>query len=104
MTQKFGTSITISIVYPILAYVGFNPKDGAINTPHAIWGLEMCYLFAPIVLVLVGGLMFFGYTLTRERQAEIREKLDLLETAESGVEGNMETMGGAVGERPAAAE
>ena len=78
LTQKFGTSITISIVYPILGAVGFNPKDGAVNTPHAIWGLEMCYLFAPIVLVLIGGLMFFGYSLTREKQSEIRAQLDAL--------------------------
>ena len=78
MTQKFGTSITISIVYPILAYVGFNPKDGAVNTPHAVWGLEMCYLFAPVVLVLVGGCMFFGYSLTRERQTQIRADLEAL--------------------------
>jgi Na+/melibiose symporter-like transporter len=104
MTQKFGTSITISIVYPILAYVGFNPKDGAINTPHAIWGLEMCYLFAPVVLVLVGGTMFFGYSLTRERQTEIRAQLDALAAAEAGAEAGVENMGGAVGERPAPAQ
>jgi Na+/melibiose symporter-like transporter len=84
MTQKFGTSITISIVYPILAYVGFNPKDGAVNTSHAIWGLEMCYLFAPVILVVVGGAMFFGYTLTAQRQGEIRSKLDALAAAEEG--------------------
>ena len=103
LTQKFGTSITISIVYPILAYVGFNPKDGAINTPHAIWGLEMCYLFAPVVLVLAGGAMFFGYSLTRERQTEIRAQLDALAAAEAGGVGNVENMGGAVGETPAPA-
>jgi len=78
MTQKFGTSITISIVYPILAYVGFNPKDGAVNTPHAIWGLEMCYLFAPIVLVMVGGMFFFGYSLTKQRQTQIRAELEAI--------------------------
>jgi len=85
MTQKFGTSITISIVYPILGAVGFNPKDGAVNTPHAIWGLEMCYLFAPIILVVVGGLMFFGYSLTRDRQTEIRARLDAMAAEESMV-------------------
>jgi Na+/melibiose symporter-like transporter len=78
MTQKFGTSITISIVFPILAYVGFNAKDGAVNTPHAIWGLEMCYLFAPIILVLIGGCFFFGYSLTAERQSEIRAQLEAM--------------------------
>jgi len=85
MTQKFGTSITISIVYPILGAVGFNPKPGAVNTPHAIWGLEMCYLFAPIILVVVGGLMFFGYSLTRERHTAIRMQLDALAAEESMV-------------------
>lgn len=101
MTQKFGTSITISIVYPILAYVGFNAKDGAINTPHAIWGLEMCYLFAPIALVLVGGACFFGYTLTAQKQGEIRAQLDALAAAEAGAESGLESMGG-VGEPPPA--
>ena len=101
MTQKFGTSITISIVYPILAYVGFNPKDGAVNTPHAIWGLEMCYLFAPVILVIVGGAMFFGYSLTKERQTEIRSQLDALAAAEEGA--TAESLLGP-GERIAAAE
>jgi GPH family glycoside/pentoside/hexuronide:cation symporter len=104
MTQKFGTSITISIVYPILAYVGFNPKDGAVNTPHAIWGLEMCYLFAPILLALIGGCMFFGYTLTAQKQGEIRAKLDALAAAEAGGALGVESMGGGVGETPAPAE
>jgi GPH family glycoside/pentoside/hexuronide:cation symporter len=101
MTQKFGTSITISIVYPILAYVGFNAKDGAVNTPYAIWGLEMCYLFAPIVLVLVGGAMFFGYSLTSEKQGQIRAQLDALAAAEEGA--GAESLLGA-GETVAAAE
>jgi GPH family glycoside/pentoside/hexuronide:cation symporter len=78
MTQKFGTSITVSIVYPILAAVGYNAKDGAVNTPHAIWGLEMCYLFAPVILVVVGGLCLIGYNLTAQRHSEIRAKLEAL--------------------------
>jgi GPH family glycoside/pentoside/hexuronide:cation symporter len=101
LTQKFGTSITISIVFPILGAVGFNPKDGAVNTAHAIWGLEMCYLFAPIILVLVGGAFFFGYSLTAERQGEIRAKLEAL--AEKDVLSAEESMVGA-GERVAPAE
>ncbi|HSV03474.1 MAG TPA: MFS transporter [Phenylobacterium sp.] len=82
MTQKFGSSITVSIVYPILQAVGYDPKETAHNTPHAIWGLEMCYLFAPIILVMVGGSMFFGYNLTRQRQSEIRAKLEGLAAAD----------------------
>jgi Na+/melibiose symporter-like transporter len=76
MTQKFGSSIVVSIVFPILQAVGYDAKEGAVNTPHAIWGLEMCYLFAPIVLVMVGGALFFGYKLDATRHAEIRRALD----------------------------
>lgn len=101
LTQKFGTSITISIVFPILGAVGFDPRDGAVNTAHAIWGLEMCYLFAPIILVLVGGAFFFGYSLTAERQGEIRAKLEAL--ADRDVLAAEESMVGP-GERVAPAE
>jgi GPH family glycoside/pentoside/hexuronide:cation symporter len=74
-TTKFGASITVLIVFPILAAVGYNGAEGAVNTPHAIFGLEMCYLFAPIILVWFGGAMFFGYKLDSKRHAEIREAL-----------------------------
>jgi GPH family glycoside/pentoside/hexuronide:cation symporter len=52
-----------------------------VNTPHAIFGLEMCYLFAPVILVWFGGAMFFGYKLDAKRHAEIREALAQLDVA-----------------------
>jgi Na+/melibiose symporter-like transporter len=74
-TTKVGAAITVTIVFPILKMVGYNGKEGAVNTPHAIFGLEMCYLFAPIILVFFGGAMLFGYTLDARRHAEIRQAL-----------------------------
>jgi GPH family glycoside/pentoside/hexuronide:cation symporter len=81
VTQKFGSSITVAIVFPILAAVGYNAKDEAVNTEAAIHGLEMCYLFAPIILVLVGGALFFGYKLDKNRHADIRQQLDARDAA-----------------------
>ena len=75
-TTKIGTVITVVIVFPILKMVGYNGKEGAVNTPDAIFGLEMCYLFAPILLVFVGGALFFGYTLDAKRHSAIRDALD----------------------------
>jgi Na+/melibiose symporter-like transporter len=75
-TTKIGGTITVLIVFPILAAVGYNGKEGVLNTPHAIFGLEMCYLFAPIILVWFGGAMFFGYKLDSKRHAEIRAQLE----------------------------
>ncbi|MGH6955806.1 MAG: MFS transporter, partial [Caulobacteraceae bacterium] len=83
-TSKIGGSITVLIVFPILAFVGYNGAEGAVNTHHAIFGLEMCYLFAPIILVWVGGAMFFGYKLDAKRHAEIREALAELDAAAAG--------------------
>ncbi len=80
-TTKIGTVITVVIVFPILKAVGFNGKEGAINTPHAIFGLEMCYLFAPIILVGIGGLLFFGYRLDAKRHALIRAELEARDSA-----------------------
>jgi Na+/melibiose symporter-like transporter len=81
LVQKIGTSVTAIIVLPILQYVGFNPKPHAVNTPEAIFGLQMCYLFAPVIFVILGGLAFFGYKLTPERHSEIRDALDAQERA-----------------------
>jgi GPH family glycoside/pentoside/hexuronide:cation symporter len=97
MTQKFGTSITAAIIFPILQAVGYQARDGAVNTPEAIRGLEMCYLFAPIILVLVGAAMFFGYKLDATKHAEIRAGLDAQETALAGAE---ESLVGPVTEAP----
>ncbi len=80
-TTKIGTVITVVIVFPVLKAVGYNGKEGAINTPHAIFGLEMCYLFAPIILVFFGGALFFGYKLDAKRHGAIRAALDAQEAS-----------------------
>ena len=80
-TSKIGGTITVLIVFPILQMVGYNGKEGVINTPHAVFGLEMCYLFAPIILVWFGGAMFFGYKLDAERHADIRAELEARDSA-----------------------
>jgi Na+/melibiose symporter-like transporter len=74
-TTKIGQTIILVAVFPVLQLVGYNGKEGAINTPHAIFGLEMCYLFAPIILVFGGGAALLGYKLDARRHGAIREAL-----------------------------
>lgn len=74
-TTKIGTAITVSIIFPILNLVGYNGREGVVNTPHAIFGLEMCYLFAPIVLVFIGAASLFGYSLDASSHAKVRAAL-----------------------------
>lgn len=85
-TNKIGLSVTTVFSFAILGMVGYDPHEGAVNTPRAIFGLEMCYLFAPIILVFLGGGLFFGYKLDARRHAEIRAALaerDALPVAEA---------------------
>jgi Na+/melibiose symporter-like transporter len=97
-TTKIGGSITVLVSFSILQMVGYNGKEGDINTPHAIFGLEMCYLFAPIILVWAGGAMFFGYKLDAKRHGEIRQRLAELDFAAAE-----ESLTGPIEEPPAAA-
>ena len=75
-TQKIGTAITVGISFTVLDLVGYNPAEGAVNTPAAIQGLELCYVFAPIILVFFGGAAFIGWKLDAKRHAEVRRQLD----------------------------
>ena len=83
-TTKVGGAITVPVTYSILAAVGYQTSASAVNSPGAIHGLVMCYVFAPVFFVLVGGAMMFGYKLDAKRHAEVREKLDLRDAAAGG--------------------
>ncbi len=74
-SQKIASALSIGLSYTVLNLVGFNAKEGSINTPAAIHGLQLVYAIGPIVFVMLGGLCFIGYRLDARRHAEIREAL-----------------------------
>lgn len=92
LTQKLGSSLAVTITYPILDMVGFVAKPGYHNTPEAIHGLSMTYVFAPIVLVVIGAACLTGYKLDAKRQSEIREALEELEARDFAA--STEVLGG----------
>lgn len=75
-TQKIGTAITVGISFTVLDIVGYDAAEGAVNSPAAIRGLELCYVFAPIIFVFFGGAAFIGWKLDAKRHAEVRRQLD----------------------------
>jgi Na+/melibiose symporter-like transporter len=75
-TQKIGTAITVGVSFTILDLVGYDAAEGAVNSPEAIRGLELCYVFAPVILVFFGGAAFIGWKLDATRHAEVRRQLD----------------------------
>jgi Na+/melibiose symporter-like transporter len=75
-TQKIATALSVFVSFTALAAMGYNPAEGAVNTPAAIRGLEIVYLIGPIFFVMLGAACFIGYRLDAKRHAEIRAQLD----------------------------
>ncbi len=76
-TQKIGSALSVGITFTILDYIGFKATEGSVNTPDAIWGLQACFVVAPVLSILLGGSMMWGYRLTAQRHAEIRDGLKI---------------------------
>lgn len=75
-TNKIGATLSVGVAYFILPLFGFVAREGVVNTPEAMWGLQACYLLPPVICVLIGGLAMWGYKLDERRHAEIRIALD----------------------------
>ena len=76
MTQKVAGALSITLSFTVLGAIGYQAKDGVVNTPAAIHGLELVYLIGPVVFVMLGGACYIGYKLNDQRHAEIRAALD----------------------------
>jgi len=74
-TQKVGSALSVGITFAILDAIGFKAAEGSVNAPDAIWGLEACFVVAPVLAILLGGLAMWGYRLTEQRHREIRDGL-----------------------------
>jgi GPH family glycoside/pentoside/hexuronide:cation symporter len=75
-TTKLAAAGSIFLTFNVLAAIGYQAKERAVNTPEAIRGLELAYIIGPIVFVMIAGACFIGYRLTAERHSEIRRLLD----------------------------
>jgi len=86
-TSKIALAAAIYITYQLLDRVGYDPKLGHANSPEAIQGLTYTFLSGPILFLGLGAFCMIGYTLTAERAAETRRKLDERDAALTGAAG-----------------
>jgi Na+/melibiose symporter-like transporter len=84
---KIAGALAFALSYPLLAWLGFRPGEGAANSHQALLGLELAYYIGPIAFVMVGGLCFIGWRLTAERHGEIRRQLEARDAALSEAAG-----------------
>jgi Na+/melibiose symporter-like transporter len=75
--SKVALAASVILTYGALSAVGFNAKEGAVNTPAAIHGLEAIFLIGPIFFVMLGGACFLGWKLDARRHGEVRAALEV---------------------------
>ncbi|MDB5579215.1 MAG: major facilitator superfamily 1 [Bradyrhizobium sp.] len=78
--NKLASALAIGLTFPLLSYIGFNPADGASNTPAAIQGLGLAFISGPIIFVMMGAFSVMGWKLGPLRHAEIRDQLLVRDT------------------------
>jgi len=85
LAAKVAAAFSILLTFPLLEHLGFNPAEGAVNSPAAISNLVIAFIAGPIIFVMLGGACVVGWRLDARRQGEIRGALDArdaeLETA-----------------------
>ncbi len=76
LAAKFAAAFAIGFTFPLLSSFGFNPLEGAHNTPEAIHNLLIAYLIGPIFFVMLGGLCVVGWKLDAKKHGDIRAALE----------------------------
>jgi Na+/melibiose symporter-like transporter len=87
LAQKIAAALSIGISYPLLSALGFDPAEGAVNSPAAIDHLTWAFIAGPIVFVMLGGACVLGWRLDARRQAEIRLALEARQVETTGAPG-----------------
>jgi GPH family glycoside/pentoside/hexuronide:cation symporter len=76
LAQKIAAAFAIGLTYPLLAVIGFNPVDHAINPSAAIDKLQWTFIGGPILFVMLGGACMIGWRLDARRHDGIRAQLE----------------------------
>ncbi len=76
LAGKIATALSIAVTFPLLAALGYNPAEGAVNTPEAIDHLQWAFLLGPLVFVMLGGACVVGWRMNAERHGEVRAALE----------------------------
>lgn len=75
MTNKLGYALAPGLVYPLLDLVGFSSARGAVNSPDAIFAMELLFVGLPVLFMLLTGLTMWNFPLDEERQKELRARI-----------------------------
>ncbi|BCW89175.1 Putative glycoside/cation symporter YagG [Alphaproteobacteria bacterium SO-S41] len=74
MTNKLGYAAA-GLAYPVLSIVGFDGRPGAVNSPEAINGLGLTFVFLPLLFMLLTVWSMWNFPIDEFKQREVREAI-----------------------------
>lgn len=74
-TQKISYAMPVAIIYPILGWIGFQPKPGDHNSDGAILGMTLLFVLAPVALMLTAAWVASRWPLGRDEHSKVQEAL-----------------------------
>lgn len=75
LTSKFGIGASVGIAFPILAWMGFDPKH--VNPPEAIEHMRLFYILLPVAFAALNLAVMLGYPLDEVRQRALRDVIEM---------------------------
>jgi GPH family glycoside/pentoside/hexuronide:cation symporter len=76
LATKIAGAASIGLTFTLLPALGFDGREGAVNTPAAIHNLDLAFLLGPFIFVMLGGACVIGWRLTSEKHDSIRAELE----------------------------
>ncbi len=81
LATKIAGAASIFLTFNLLPALGFNGREGAVNTPAAIHNLDLAFLLGPFIFVMLGGACVIGWRLNSTRHDAIRAALEARDAA-----------------------
>lgn len=75
ISMKAGMAAAVGLALPLVAWLGFDPKAAAHNTPEALRGLLLVFSLGPALAHLVSASLIVGFPLDAQAHAKIRAQL-----------------------------
>jgi len=76
LATKLSLALGVGIVFPLLAWFGFDPAPAAENSAGALSALVAIYVWVPIALKLAAIAMMWNFPLDQDMQAGLRTRIE----------------------------
>lgn len=76
LATKLSLAVAVGVVFPLLAWFGFQPEQEGSNSASAVSALVAIYVWIPIALKLAAVALMWSFPLDLDAQTELRRRIE----------------------------